>query len=222
MSFGFKLNDDLLKKFGKKFPPESPLVKEGDRGNTMFLIHSGKVAIVKQTPVGEKILATLKDGDFFGEMALLGLQPTRAATAKTLTQTQVLELNRDAFEAMVKRSPDIALAVIQTLATRLRDANGKVASLIHKDDAVRVFAYLRHEVSEKGTAVPEPHVGKVMPLNLEQMSSDIGVPPPYIEKCLAAARKANMVGRNSANWLWIPHPSYLMPFCDIAKAMGVI
>ncbi len=221
MSFGFKLNDDLLKKFGKKFPPESPLVKEGDRGNTMFLIHSGKVAIVKQTPVGEKILATLKDGDFFGEMALLGLQPTRAATAKTLTQTQVVELNRDAFEAMVKRSPDIALAVIETLATRLRDANGKAASLIHKDDSIRVFSYLKHEASEKGVTAPDPHVGRLVALNLEQMSSDIGVSIQYIDKCLTVARKAQMVGRYNG-WIWVPHPSYLMPFCDIAKAAGVI
>lgn len=222
MSFGFKLNDDLLKKFGKKFPPESPLVKEGERGNTMFLIHSGKVAIVKQTPVGEKIIATLKDGDFFGEMALLGLQPTRAATAKTLTQTQVLELNRDAFEAMIKRSPDIALAVIQTLASRLRDANGRAAALIHKDDAIRVFAYLRHEANEKGLNVPEPHVGRLIALSIEQMASDIGVAIPYIEKCLGVARQAQMIGRNNCGWLWIPHPSYLMPFCDIAKAQGVI
>jgi CRP-like cAMP-binding protein len=220
MSFGLKLNDDLLKKFGKKFPPESPLVKEGERGNTMFLIHSGKVAIVKQTPVGEKIIATLKDGDFFGEMALLGLQPTRAATAKT--HTQVLELNSDAFEAMIKRSPDIAMAVIQTLATRLRDANGRAASLIHKDDAIRVFSYLRHEANEKGLNVPEPHVGKLVTFNIEQMSSDVGVSVPYINQCLVAARKANMIGRNNAGWLWIPHPSYLMPFCDIAKTAGVI
>lgn len=221
MSFGFKLNDDLLKKFGKKFPPESPLVKEGDKGNTMFLIHSGKVAIVKQTPVGEKILATLKDGDFFGEMALLGLQPTRAATARTLTQTQVLELNRDAFEAMVKRSPDIALAVIQTLATRLRDANGKVASLIHKDDAVRVFSYLRHESSEKGMNAPDPHPGKLLQFNLSQMCSDIAVEASYVEKCLAVAKKAQIIGRQG-DWLWVPHPSYLMPFCDLAKAVGVL
>lgn len=221
MSFGFKLNDDLLKKFGKKFPPESPLVKEGDKGNTMFLIHSGKVAIVKQTPVGEKILATLKDGDFFGEMALLGLQPTRAATARTLTQTQVLELNREAFEAMVKRSPDIALAVIQTLATRLRDANGKVASLIHKDDSVRVFSYLRHEALEKGFTVPEPHSGKIVPFNISQMTSDIGVEASYIEKCLILARKAQLVGRQG-EWLWVPHPSYLLPFCELAKSVGVL
>lgn len=221
MSYGFKLNDDLLKKFGKKFPPESPLVKEGDHGDTMFLIHSGKVAIVKQTPMGEKILATLKDGDFFGEMALLGLQTTRAATARTLTQTQVLELNRDAFEAMVKRSPDIALAVVETLATRLREANGKVASLIHKDDAIRVFSYLRHEAVEKGTDAPSPHYGRLVTIHVGQMASDIGVDPAYVEKCLKIASQAHMLGRQG-EWLWVPHPSYLLPFCDIAKSMGVL
>lgn len=221
MSYGFKLNDDLLKKFGKKFPPESPLVKEGERGDTMFLIHSGKVAIVKQTPMGEKILATLKDGDFFGEMALLGLQTTRAATARTLTQTQVLELNRDAFEAMVKRSPDIALAVVETLATRLREANGKVASLIHKDDAIRIFSYLRHEAIEKGADVAAPSCGRIVMINVGQMASDIGVDPAYFEKCLKVANKAHMLGRHG-DWLWVPHPSYLLPFCEVAKSMGAL
>jgi len=221
MSYGFKLNDDLLKKFGKKFPPESTLVREGDQGNTMFLIHSGKVAIAKQTPVGEKTLATLTDGDFFGEMALLGLQTTRTASARTLVQTQVLELNRDAFEAMVKRSPDIALAVVQTLATRLRNANGRLASLIHKDDHVRVFSYIANQVVEKGVRAIEPHPGYIVKISLSQIASEIAVDSAYVEKCISVGSKAHMVGRNG-EWLWVPHPNYLLPFSDLAKSVGAI
>jgi hypothetical protein len=48
MAAGIQISEEFFKKFGKKFPPESFLAREGEAGETMFLINTGKVAIIKK------------------------------------------------------------------------------------------------------------------------------------------------------------------------------
>lgn len=216
---GIKISEEFFKKFGKKFPAEAFLAKEGEEGKTMFIIHTGRVAIIKQTPAGEKVLATLKDGDFFGEMAIMGLQDRRGATVKTTAETVVLELNREAFEGLIRRSPEIAMEVIRTLTERIRDANGKLSALIHKDDRVRITAYLNHTLNERGVppvgAVGAP--GKCVIFKPKEVGGVLGVSPDTIEAFLNLAKKAKFVAQNG-DWLYVPHPSYLTPFAEYVAA----
>ncbi len=220
MSDGIRISEEFFKKFGKKFPPESFLAREGEPGESMFLINSGKVAIIKNTPVGEKTLATLKEGDFFGEMALMGSQPRRAATVKTLTETTVLELNRPAFEALIKRSPEIGIKIIKTLTERVRDANGKLAALVHKSDFGRVSAYISYLCHDRGIQKEKDQLGQIILFRIETVSQALGVSQAEIQRFLAVAQKARVLGQNG-DWLWVPYPQYLQPFGDfIAKHMA--
>ena len=68
-------------KFLTHFPKGHVLFNEGDEGEDMYIIQSGRVAIKKNVPHGETILAMLEKGDFFGEMAILERMP-RSATAE--------------------------------------------------------------------------------------------------------------------------------------------
>ena len=72
----------LFSRFGKKIPANTALFQEGDRGEEMYIIQSGKVKISKRIRGVEKTLATLEKGEFFGEMAILNDKP-RSATAET-------------------------------------------------------------------------------------------------------------------------------------------
>jgi CRP/FNR family transcriptional regulator, cyclic AMP receptor protein len=219
MSEGIRISEEFFKKFGKKYPPESFLAREGEAGESMFLINSGKVAIIKDTPVGEKILATLKEGDFFGEMALMGAQPRRAASVKTITETTVLELNRPAFEALIKRSPEIAIKIIKTLTERVRDANGKLAALVHKSDFNRISAYISFLCQDRGIQKTKDQMGQIVLFKLEGISQALGVSASEIQRYLAVAQKARILGQNG-DWLWVPYPQYLQPFGEfIAKNM---
>jgi len=220
MSDGIKISEEFFKKFGKKFPPEAFLAREGDPGETMFLINSGKVAVIKDTPVGEKILATLKEGDFFGEMALMGAQPKRAASVKTLSETTVLELNRVAFEALIKRSPEIAIKVIKVLTERVRDSNGKLSALVHKGDFQRICSYISHLCQDRGIQKTKDQLGQIILFRVEGISQALGVSVSEIQRFLAVAQRARMLGQNG-DWLWVPYPQYLQPFGDfIAKHMA--
>jgi len=216
---GIKISEEFFKKFGKKFPPESFLAREGEPGDTMFLINTGKVAVIKKTPAGEKILATLSDGDFFGEMALMGVQDRRAATVKTLTEVTVLELNRMAFEALIKRSPEIAMKVISTLAERVRDSNGKLTALIHKNDFVRTAAYLHVLIADRGLKCAPEDTGRMIVFKREAVSQALGVSPDQIDRFLTLARKVRFVAQNG-DWVWVPYPSYLLPFGEVLAKLS--
>ena len=211
---GIKISEEFFKKFGKRFPPESILARESEFGDTMFLINTGKVAVIKKTPAGEKILATLTDGDFFGEMALMGEQTQRAATVKTLTEVTVLELNRMAFEALIRRSPEIAMKVISTMAARIRTANGKLSALIHKSDYVRLAAYFHYMANDQGIKCEPNDVGRMFVLKRETLAPSLGVSNEQVDRFISLARKVKFLSQNG-DWFWVPNPTYLQSFGEI-------
>ena len=76
-------------------------------------IREGRVKVTKLSDDGrEKILEFLEEGAFVGEMALLERAP-RSASVKTLTPVRLLALSRTDFIGLLKKSPDLAMAVIQ-------------------------------------------------------------------------------------------------------------
>lgn len=211
---GIQISEEFFKKFGKRFPPESFLAREGESGETMFLINTGKVAIIKKTPAGEKILATLTDGDFFGEMALMGEQDLRAATVKTLTEVTVLELNRQAFEGLIRRSPEIAMKVIATMASRIRTANGKLSALIHKNDFIRLAAYFSYMASDSGVKCAPDNPGRMFAMKRESLAPTLGVTNEQVDRFLTLSKKLKFIAQNG-DWFWLPNPNYILPFGEI-------
>jgi len=85
------------------FPAHYMLFKKGVLGEAMYIIKSGTIKIFNET--GE--LATLNEGDFFGEMALIEAVP-RMANAETLSDSEVFVLNREDFAKLMQKCPSIA------------------------------------------------------------------------------------------------------------------
>jgi CRP-like cAMP-binding protein len=99
----------------RRFPKHKTIVEEGLPGDYMYIIREGRVSVSKLSDDGrEKILEFLEAGDFFGEMSLLDNAP-RSASVRALSETRILALSRADFLAVLKRSPVLAMAVIQEL-----------------------------------------------------------------------------------------------------------
>ncbi len=92
---------------------------EGDEGDTMYLVWSGLVAIIKGDFSSPTILAYRAAGEIFGEMALLENQP-RSASIIALEDTRLLGLNRERFEQLLRTTPSVSRSIMEILSARLR------------------------------------------------------------------------------------------------------
>jgi CRP/FNR family cyclic AMP-dependent transcriptional regulator len=106
------------------FPPATfklgeVIFTEGDKGDKMYVIRSGEVEIERDGTVVEK----LSQGGIFGEMALIDGSP-RAATARATTPCEVAPITEKSFLFLVHETPFFAIAVMRTLAERLRRSGG--------------------------------------------------------------------------------------------------
>jgi CRP-like cAMP-binding protein len=96
---------------------------EGDLGTEMFIVHEGKVEILKQVEGGElKPLVVFEKGDFFGEMAILEDLP-RTASARAVTDGTLLVINGSTFDQMLRANPEIAVRMMRKLSRRLRETD---------------------------------------------------------------------------------------------------
>ena len=113
----------------RRYPRNTTIVEEGLPGDYMYILREGRVKVTKLSEDGrEKILDFLEAGSFVGDMALLERGP-RSASVKTLTPVKVLALSRTDFIGLLRKSPDLALAVIQELSRRIRSVNEQASSL---------------------------------------------------------------------------------------------
>lgn len=112
----------------RTFEAGTTLFNEGDTGEELFLLVSGKVAVQH----AGKTLATLGPGSNFGEMAMLD-DKTRSATIVALEQSEAMTVHRDAFFAMLRGNPMLAMKILWNMLLRLsanlRAANAKLALL---------------------------------------------------------------------------------------------
>jgi HEAT repeat protein len=106
--------------------PGVKVIQEGDTGETLYLIISGTVAVVKQLEDGSEIeLDQIGEGDYFGEMALFE-DTKRSASIVTQEGTRLLFLHKQDFNEMVREYPQIALAICNALSDRIRKLHQKM------------------------------------------------------------------------------------------------
>ncbi len=102
--------DDLLRMAEivdeKTYEAGEVIIKQGSRGESFYLIHSGKVRVTRLTDKGEDELAILVRNDYFGEEEILSNRP-RTASITAQTPTRVFILTREDFAELIKRAPQL-------------------------------------------------------------------------------------------------------------------
>ncbi len=114
----------------RAFPKGHTIFLEGERGDYVVFIASGLVRISRVSSEGKvKTLAILRAPDFFGEMAVFHADHERSATAETLTECNLITIERDDFERLLEDFPSISRKIIAALTQRLRAMNEQVKIL---------------------------------------------------------------------------------------------
>ena len=116
-----------------KVPQNTRLFRQGDKGDAMYLIESGRVRIsIHDDDKQEVTLAELAQGDFFGEMSIIdGRQ--RSADARVIEDANLAVLSRDAFLSFVRTNPNVALEMLSALTDRLRRTDDLLRSRVSRN-----------------------------------------------------------------------------------------
>lgn len=126
----------------KKYPKGVIVVNQGDAGDSLYIVTSGKVKVFISDEEGrELILKWMGAGDFFGELSLIDKRP-RSASVETVENSVFHVLSDSNFDECVRRAPRIAKLVMQALTHRLREADRKIGSLGLMDVYGRVASTL--------------------------------------------------------------------------------
>ena len=120
----------------------SVLFREGDPGEKMYVIRTGRVQIWKRISDSEVTLAILGPGEFFGEMALLEGLP-RSASATVAEESLLIEVEQPTFETLVRSRGEIAVRLMRRLSSRLRAADRQIQALMSRSGAARAISLVR-------------------------------------------------------------------------------
>lgn len=107
----------------RAFPDGREIFKEGDPGDGVYVVSSGRVALSARLSDGERrVFSEVSAGDFFGEMAVLDQQP-RSATATASGPAEVYFIPREQMVALLTRSTGLSLTLLQEISQRMREFN---------------------------------------------------------------------------------------------------
>ncbi|HET6861912.1 MAG TPA: DUF1003 domain-containing protein [Pyrinomonadaceae bacterium] len=127
------------------------IFNESDRGDALYVIDSGSVRIwVLDEDIKPVTLAELKEGDFFGELAVLDRGP-RSTNATAITDTELHRLSSDDFQAFLLQHPETSIDVICEIGARMRQTNTLVTNRVTRNINVQMelTATLGDRVADK-------------------------------------------------------------------------
>lgn len=206
-------NDALFSRFGRVFPAGTVIFREGESGQHMFVLQSGRVRITKDHPQGARALAILGPGEFFGEMAILNDKP-RNATADALEEVRALVLDSKMFEAMVVGNTEIAVRLIKKLSRRLDSANALIEILLQQDPRVRVILGLSRVGEEFGTQTDQ---GVHVPTTTEELAAQIGLDEARVVEVMTRLTRLRILHPiDSGGWI-IRDPARLQEFLEFLE-----
>jgi small-conductance mechanosensitive channel/CRP-like cAMP-binding protein len=99
------------------FAPGETVIRAGDPGSSMFVVHNGRVAVQLNENGRPRTVATLSEGAFFGEMALFTGEP-RTANIVALEETEVLEIGHQAMKLVFDANPDLVESLSHIITER--------------------------------------------------------------------------------------------------------
>ncbi|ANI91326.1 MAG TPA: Crp/Fnr family transcriptional regulator [Dietzia timorensis] len=175
------LRDDLSP---AEFSRGETIIREGEPGETLYIIIDGKVKLSRKSPDGrENLLSVLGPSDMFGELSIFDPGP-RTSSAICVTDVKVESMNRTALRRWISERPEIADQLLRVLARRLRRTNNNLADLIFTDVPGRVakaLLQLAQRFGQKeGTAIRVTH-----DLTQEEIAQLVGASRETVNKALA-------------------------------------
>src|SRR3990172_6423202 len=185
--FGSLNSEDIkaLAKMGEKrqWRKGSQIISEGDEGDAIYLVLSGKVKVVLYGEEGREIvLSIMKEGDIFGEMALFDGEP-RSANVEAIEDAECFVIRGDNLLKYIKNHPAVALNFLSHLSRRLREADRKIGGLALLDVCGSI-AHTLLGIANTGNGIQGKGVVAIERLTHEDLAAMIGSSREVVSRAL--------------------------------------
>lgn len=181
---------------------------EGDEGDDVFFIRSGAVQIYTFDGAKKVILAYLRDGEYFGEMAMIKPGARRSASAEAAQLTKVYALKRSAFERLILEYPRLAFYLLDDTMERLRKANQQIYDLTFLNVRTRIIKRLLRLAQENGTETSE---GLLIGIKVthQQMAEMVGAVRETVTKVFTELQEDGLIVIRQ-KMILLPNPDILV------------
>jgi CRP-like cAMP-binding protein len=166
--------DGSNEEFNRHYPKDTMIMTEGMPGQELYIIQKGSVKITKIVDNSEVLLAVLKSGDIFGEMALLENKP-RSANAAAFEDAFLLAVNKANFERMVSAQPQIVTRLTTLLAERIWFIYKQLANTLLSDPVGRLYDALLMQL-EKNRIPMKPGASYGFDFGPKELIGMVGLP----------------------------------------------
>lgn len=170
----------LVEQYGRRFAQGDVLFREGEPATEAFLLHEGRVRLLKRVRLAERSLSVLRAGELFGEGALLD-RVSRSSTALALTDGVAVVLDARGFRTIVERFPAVGERLVTQLVRRLQEAEDQIEVLMVRDTQSKIInALLKMTRATSGSA--ELHLSPV------ELSSRVGLDVDTVKRAVQRLR----------------------------------
>jgi CRP/FNR family transcriptional regulator, cyclic AMP receptor protein len=191
------LSEDQLRDLASVAVPRSwsageVIFREGDAGDTCYVIQSGSVRVIRNHSDGRTItLAELKQGDLFGELAMFDTEH-RSATIEAAEDTAAVALLAVDMRRLLSRHPDMALKLLAAFADRLRQANERISRQSFQTVASRVAGVLLGQAESLADEAPADD-GVLIRATRAEIAQLAGSSRESVSRFLATLERAGVV-----------------------------
>lgn len=196
-----------------EYPAGTVLFRQGERGEQMYVVRSGKLELTRNVGGREARLGVLEAGEFCGELSVLARAP-RSATARVIERARLLVIDASTFETMIQHSTEVAVRLIQQLATRLVDTSRQVELLLLRHPHARVAQCLRQEAEAHGEPDQD---GMAITLTAAAMATRLGLARDEINAALQRLERAKLLRTRSDGTLVLSEGQRTQDFIDFLE-----
>jgi CRP/FNR family transcriptional regulator, cyclic AMP receptor protein len=178
----------------RSYPAGSIILREGDPGDTCYILRSGRARVVRQHADGRAItLTNLGPGEIFGELAMFGGE-VRSATVEAVDDVRAIAILAGDLKRLLSEHPEIAVKLLGALAERLRETNARIARQSFQKVSSRVAGVLV-ELAETGarTAAADPSGEVVVRSTQADLAQLAGTSREAASRFLATLQRAGVL-----------------------------
>jgi len=165
----------------RRFAPNEVICHAGDPADSLYILQSGHVAILVNTPLGQQLTFTiLGPGQSFGELSLLMAASARSATARALDAAEILALRDTDLERLRREHPRLSDSLLRAVCAQVLRLSGQLAEFLYLPVETRI----RRRVLDLGRLYEEDAGRTVIPLSQDEIAALAGAARPTVNRVL--------------------------------------